>query len=407
MTPRGRRLLAVAAGLYLAAWGFGTREMFPVAVGLAVVPLAAAAWVRVLDRPMRLRRRTGHLELVEGQSFTVGLEVRADGGPLPGRALVVDRVAEAPVITPVVRVGSTLQGRYEVASALRGRYRLAGAEVVVGDGFGLAEARIPLDRADAVLVYPRVYELDGFFTDGGGSGGDHGRALLHRASGYDLHSIRDHQQGESLRRVHWRSTAKRRKLMVKELQDTPRDEALVVLDGDARAVVGTAPDATFDVQVRAAASLLNRLVEAGQRSSLVIHAAARTRLRLGGGGGDWPTALAALAAARADAPRPLATLLGDSSRSAGALDATRIFVVTAAMSSSLAEGLLAIRGAQREVAVAWVDATTFSGRDRSTAAESAALRLTRAGVAVARVGLGDDVGQALSAPILRLVVSHA
>ena len=293
MTRRGRRVLWLALGLYIAAWGFGTDAMFPVAVGLALAPAAAWGWVRLLDRPMRLRRRAGHLELVEGQSFAVGLEVTADGGPLPSRAVVVDRVGKRPVSAQVVRSGRVLRGRYEVVSAFRGRYRLGGAELVIGDGFGLAEARIALDRSDEVIVYPRVYPLEGLFTDAGGSSGEQGRALLHRTAGYDLHSIRDHQQGESLRRVHWRSTAKRRKLMVKELQDTPRDEASVLLDGDAQALAGEAPESTFDYQVRAAASLLHRLVESGQRSSLVIHGAVaharagrRRRRELGDGAGS-------------------------------------------------------------------------------------------------------------------------
>ena len=89
MTTRGRRLLLLAAGLYLVSWGFGTAVMFPVAVGLALAPLAALGWVKALDRPMLLRRRTGHLELTEGQSVDVGLEVRPDtGGPMPGRAIL-------------------------------------------------------------------------------------------------------------------------------------------------------------------------------------------------------------------------------------------------------------------------------------------------------------------------------
>ena len=46
--------------------------------------------------------------------------------------------------------------------------------------------------------------------------------------------------------MHWRSTAKRRKLMVKELTETPRDEAAVVLDGDATAVAGPRGDSSFD-----------------------------------------------------------------------------------------------------------------------------------------------------------------
>ena len=77
--------------------------MFPVAVGLALAPAAAWGWVRLLDRPMRLRRRAGHLELVEGQSFAVGLEVTADGGPLPVPGGCGRPRGKRPVSTQVVR----------------------------------------------------------------------------------------------------------------------------------------------------------------------------------------------------------------------------------------------------------------------------------------------------------------
>ena len=40
------------------------------------------------------------------------------------------------------------------------------------------------------------------------------RLLMRRPSGFDLHSVRDYQQGESLRRVHWPTTARRGHLMV-------------------------------------------------------------------------------------------------------------------------------------------------------------------------------------------------
>ena len=174
MTRRGRRVLWLALGLYIAAWGFGTDAMFPVAVGLALAPAAAWGWVRLLDRPMRLRRRAGHLELVEGQSFAVGLEVTADGGPLPVPGGCGRPGREAAGLGAGRPLGRMLRGRYEVVSAFRGRYRLGGAELVIGDGFGLAEARIALDRSDEVIVYPRVYPLEGLFTDAGGSSGEHG-----------------------------------------------------------------------------------------------------------------------------------------------------------------------------------------------------------------------------------------
>jgi len=409
MTTRGRRLLLLAAGLYLVSWGFGTAVMFPVAIGLSIAPLAALIWVKALDRPMLLRRRTGHLELTEGQSVDVGLEVRPDtGGPIPGRAVMIDRLGSRVIETELGRRGRVLRGRYEIANAPRGRYRMDGAELLIADPFGLAEARIPLDRADQMLVYPRVYELEGLFTDGGTPGGDRGRSMLHRTAGYDLHSIREHQVGESLRRVHWRSTARRRRLMVKELQDTPRDEACVLLDGEAAAVAGEAPDSTFDMQVRAAASLLRRMSDAGQRSSLVIHAAQRSRYRLGFGSGDWAAVLGELAAVEATAPRPLAELRGESGRGPDPVDAARIFVITAGMSAILAERVLGMSSSQCEPAVVWIDAASFAAakRKKDTAPEAAALRLTRSGVAVARIRAGDHVGQALSAPVLRLVVAR-
>jgi uncharacterized protein (DUF58 family) len=409
MTTRGRRLLLLATGLYLVSWGFGTPVMFPVAVGLALAPLGALVWVKTLERPMLLRRRTGHLELTEGQSIDVGLEVRPEtGGPVPGRAILRDRLGSTVVETELERRGRLMRGRYQIASAPRGRYRLDGAELLIADPFGLAQSRIGLERADQLLVYPRVYQLEGLFTDGGTPGGDRGRALLHRTAGYDLHSIREHQQGESLRRVHWRSTARRRRLMVKELQDTPRDEACVVLDGEAAAVRGESPDTTFDVQVRAAASLLRRMSDAGQRSSLLIHAAQRSRYRIGFGSGDWAAVLGELAGAEATATRPLADLLAESGRGPDPIDASRVFVVTAAMSSVLAERVLALASGQCEPAVVWIDGATFAARARraDTAPEAAALRLTRSGVAVARVRAGDHVGKALSAPVLRLVVAR-
>jgi uncharacterized protein (DUF58 family) len=409
MTTRGRRLLLLAAGLYLVAWGFGTAVMFPVAIGLSVAPLIALIWVKALDRPMLLRRRTGHLELTEGQSVDVGLEVRPNtGGPIPGRAIMLDRLGKRVIEAELGRRGRVLRGRYEIAAAPRGRYRMDGAELLIADPFGLAEARIKMDRADQMLVYPRVYELEGLFTDGGTPGGDRGRSMLHRASGYDLHSIREHQVGESLRRVHWRSTARRRRLMVKELQDTPRDEACVLLDGDAAAVTGMSPDSSFDMQVRAAASLLRRMSDAGQRSSLVIHGAQRGRYRLGFGSGDWAAVLGELAAVEADAPRPLAEFLAESSRGPDPVDAARVFVITAGMSPLLAERVLGMGSSQCEPAVVWIDGASFgpSKRRKDTGPEAAALRLTRSGVAVARIRAGDHVGQALSAPVLRLVVAR-
>ena len=411
MTSRGRATLGLAAGLYLASWGFGTAAMYPVATGLLALPVLAWLWVRISARPTELRRRTGHRELVEGGRVAVEVELRAEGGPLPARARMAEQVGDLGVRdVPLQRRGHVLRGRYALDPAPRGRYRLAAAELVVDDPLGLAETRLTMDRVDTLLVYPRVYTLDGLFTDAGSSGGDEGRALLHRTAGYDLHSIREFQQGESLRRVHWRSTAKRRRLMVKELTDMPRDESAVLLDCDRNGNVGAPGHSSFDAQVRAAASLLNRMVERGQRCSLVLHRQTLRRIRIQAGGGEWGTALAALAAVRADADRPLSQMVREALGATGAaeaVDAARLYVVTATLTPALATRLLAMRSGRRDVAVVWVDAPSFAGVQRVPGeTDAASLTLARAGVSVARLRADDDVSSVLSAAISRSA-SHA
>ena len=85
-----------------------------------------------------------------------------------------------------------------------------------------------------------------------------------------------------------------------------------------------------------------------------------------------------------------------------------MFVVTAHVSAPLAERVLAMRSAQCDPAVVWIDGASFADGQttRDTGPEAAALRLTRSGVAVARIRSGDHVGMALSAPVLRLVVAR-
>ena len=121
---------------------------------------------------------------------------------------------------------------------------------VLEDAFGLQRAEIPLDAPWTLLVYPRLVELDRLFSEGGTYAQDGRRLLLRRPSGFDLHSVRDYEEGESLRKVHWRSTAKRGELMVKELEDAPRDEVAVLLDGEASAVVGESFDVRFVLPAR-------------------------------------------------------------------------------------------------------------------------------------------------------------
>jgi uncharacterized protein (DUF58 family) len=211
---------------------------------------------------------------------------------------------------------------------------------------------------------------------------------MRQPSGFDVHSVREYEEGESLRKVHWKTTARRGRLMVKELQDEPRDEVAVVLD----AAVGT-PDRAFDAAVRAAGSLLKAQVWRDRRAVLVITSLQEEVQRVQSYAGDWRSALESLAAAEANGRLPLAAALAENGGTASR--AHELALVTARLEPSLVDRLIDRALAQRKVSLVYVDAPTFEGRPASR--EPALLRLQASGVPVAVLRDGDDLGKILSA----------
>ena len=393
MTARGRAVLALGILCWIVAIVFGSPALYPVAAGLVIVVAVAVAWVRITVRQPRVRRSWRHENVVERGEVRIELVLeREPGVPLPNVVAheQVGRLGEEEVELRPRRRG-VYSGSYGLHDVPRGRHRFAPLRLSIADPFGLAETSLALDEQQSLVVFPRLTQLDRLFFDGG-PGADLGRRLLlRRPVGFDLHSVRDYQQGESLRRVHWPSTARRGSLMVKELEDSPRDEVAVLLDGDPAAVAGTSPDSSFDVAVRVAGSILHAQVQRGRRCVLVLNTAGREMQAVSSDGPEWQRALELLAAAEPDARGPAASLLR--SADGAAARALELVVVTSRIEPSLVDRLLERALTHRPVALVHVEPESFAGRPRRP--EPALLRLQAGGVPIAVVRQGDDLASAL------------
>jgi uncharacterized protein (DUF58 family) len=269
-------------------------------------------------------------------------------------------------------------------------------DAILEDPFGLERVEIQLPAGESILVYPRLVELDGLFSDSGARALEGRRLLLRRPTGFDLHSVREYEQGESLRRVHWPSTAKRGQLMVKELEDAPRDETAVLLDADAAAVAGVAPDSSFELQVRAAGSILRAHASRGRRAALIINSASRPYQRVHSFDGDWLRAYELLAAVEPDGPTPVAGLLADEAGPAGR--ALELTVVTASLSPRLVDRLLQRKMNRHTATLVYVERGSFAGNPSpqlDPADAGLVLRLERGGIPVAVLRRGDDIAAKL------------
>jgi uncharacterized protein (DUF58 family) len=382
MTRRGRLALALGAVTYLAGWAFGSRPLDVFAVGLLLTVLAAWLAVRLTARPVELRRSTQTTPL-EGDDVQVRVELELESALAPAGITLVERYSKlGERRTQLRREGRHLWARYALPAVPRGRYRIEEAIALVEDPFGLERREPPLAVGGALVVYPRLVELDQLFSETGTHARDGRRLLLQRPSGFDLHSVRDYVEGDSLRKVHWRTTARRGHLMVKELEDSPREDVAVVLDawrGCSRAV--------FDVAVRAAGSILHAHARRNRRAALVLGGATDQVQRVQAEG-DWRRALELLAGAEADGmDSPVRLLVGERNPAALALD---LVVVTPRLDRPLVERLVQRAQARRHTALVYVDG--------ANGLEPALVRLQAAGVAVAVVRAGDDLQRALAAP---------
>jgi len=126
--------------------------------------------------------------------------------------------------------------------------------------FGLRQARAPATVAAPLIVHPPAAPPAVIRVSGGGSG-DTATTVVSR-SGLDVHGIRDYRPGDAPRQVHWRSTARRGRLVVLDREEQ-RDQTVVMIMAGA----GTEPE--WEPLVARAASTSVALARSGTAVTLV------------------------------------------------------------------------------------------------------------------------------------------
>lgn len=146
------------------------------------------------------------------------------------------------------RVVSTLGGhRYHnwVVHTLcyrRGRFRLGPVTITSSDPFGLFQLHRHLDLTSHFVVYPLTFPLPYFNPPVGELVG--GEAL-HRRTHYvttNVSGVRDYAPGDGFNRIHWPSSARTGRLIVKEFELDPIADIWLLLDLERRVQAGLSFD---------------------------------------------------------------------------------------------------------------------------------------------------------------------
>lgn len=274
LTSRGRACLAAGITAIVCAILLGQPALTRVGVLLAALPVIAAAVVGRSRYRLALVRTVNPQLVAAGQPTRVSLELVNEGRTPTGLLLLEDQVPYVLGTRPRFVIEGMGHGwrrhvSYQVRSDVRGRFEIGPMAVRVCDPFGLIELGRSFQTTAAVTVTPRTVPLPSILLSGAWTGSGDNRPRAFAIGSAEDVTVREYRQGDDLRRVHWRSSARTGELMVRREEQPWQSRATLFIDNRTRAHRGHGVASSLEAAVSAAASVAVHLTQRGFMVRLV------------------------------------------------------------------------------------------------------------------------------------------
>jgi uncharacterized protein (DUF58 family) len=226
------------------------------------------AWLSV--RGLRFRREIPDAVKV-GEPVTISISVWSERklrrplitvlDTLPTRLVYKDKTISTP-IAPAFDI--PIRTQYRFTPLRRGVYRWNGIEAVGTDALGLVVMSKVYDT-DAVelTVLPRPIPLNIDLPVARGWGISEAESGQSRGAGLEPRGVREYASGDSLRHIHWSSTAKRGQLLVKEFEAGSHTAASIVFQQTQGSELGKGAETTLERMCGNAVYLAEHLMTQG------------------------------------------------------------------------------------------------------------------------------------------------
>jgi len=289
----------------------------------------------------------------------------------------------------------------------RGRFRLGPITMSSSDPFGIFPVSREVPVKQHVVVLPMIIPLSGFpLPLGRLPGGEALRQRTHQVTP-NASGIRDYAPGDSFSRIHWKSTARRRKLIVKEFELDPLAEIWIVLDGEddvhveqpssedddrkrADDELFQLPPSSEEYAVTAGASIAYHFLQRGRAVGLVAYGEMRHVIQPEPGDAQQYRLLESLAVFRARGDLRLENVM--KIESPRIPQGATVIMISPSASTKLLASVHNLLHAGRQPVLISLDAETFGGTQSNAAFVDAA---SRSGIIVRRIQFGDALGSAL------------
>jgi len=269
VTPLGWVMLGVIPLSFYAGYVLGWTELALVAWAGLVLALIAVLYL-VGRSPFHVVLGLAHRRVVVGEPARGVVTV---DNPSSRRVLGVK--VEIPVghglaelAMPSLRKGAEYSQEFAIPTVRRGVIMVGPVRTVRADPIGLVRRELIWTDTVELVVHPKTIGVPststGLIRD---LEGTPTRDLT--SSDVAFHALREYQTGDERRYIHWKSTAKTGRYMVRQFEQTRRSHLVVALS---LAAADYASDEQFELAVSAAGSLGVRAIRDGRTVSVVVSA---------------------------------------------------------------------------------------------------------------------------------------
>ena len=252
VTPAGWLLAAIAVVGVAGGIAFGLVEGWVVAA-IAVVLLLLSVPFLLGAHDYGIRLELAKDRVVAGSEVTGSLDIvnRSARVALPGVVDIPVGPGLVEVHVPLLRGGAGHRESLAISAHRRGVIQVGPMTVGRGDPVGILRREHAWPGVQHIYVHPVTVAIP---STSAGLVKDLEGAPTSDIVDADLsfHALREYVPGDSYRHVHWKSTAKTGKLMVRQYEETRHSRIAIIVD---LAIGGYASDDEFEMAVSAAASL--------------------------------------------------------------------------------------------------------------------------------------------------------
>jgi uncharacterized protein (DUF58 family) len=360
-------------------------------------------WVRI-SRQTRARRAQ------VGKTLDESFSVR-NNGFVPKLWLEVRDHSDVPghnpsAVVPVLLPRRTYRWSAQTTCVVRGEFTLGPITLISGDPFGLFQVTRHIGATSRILIYPATVPIHNFAAPSGLlSGGDAQRQRTHFVT-TNASGVREYAPGDSFNRIHWKSSARKDRLLVKEFELDPLADIWMFLDMSAQSLFERPysveglpttelfiPPSSEEYAVIVAASLVQYFVLKERALGFVTYNPHRTVYQPDRGNRQFTRVLEALAVAHSTADITCEQMLALEGHHMSR--GTTVIVITADPSDAwIREATLLVRRGLRTIAVI-LDPLSFGATD-ARSVDQTQLLLEANGVITYVVHQGDDLTVVLS-----------